>query len=199
MRSRGFTFIEMLLAVAIFAIVGLASASVLSSVLDTDAAARNAELRLVQLQRFFNLLERDLAQISARQIRVDGEEPLKALLIGEKLLFDSEEDALAFVHHGWRNPGMVLPRSEIQAVAYRLKEGRIERLFSLYPDAVTGTEPKVQPLLDQVTGFKLEYLQDEEWKEQWNAERLPKAIRLTITHESLGEIQRFYTLVDGLT
>ncbi|MGP4763412.1 type II secretion system minor pseudopilin GspJ, partial [Klebsiella pneumoniae] len=74
---------------------------------------------------------------------------------------------MAFVHHGWRNPGMVLPRSEIQAVAYRLKEGRIERLFSLYPDAVTGTEPKVQPLLDHVTGFKLEYLEGENWKEQW--------------------------------
>ncbi|MFC4653604.1 MULTISPECIES: type II secretion system minor pseudopilin GspJ [Rheinheimera] len=199
MRSPGFTFIEMLLAVAIFAVVGLASASVLSSVLDTDAASRAAEQRLVQLQRFFNLLERDLAQISSRQIRLDGDEPLKSILIGEKLLFDSEEDAMAFVHHGWRNPGMVLPRSEIQAVAYRLKEGRIERLFSLYPDAVTGTEPKVQPLLDHVTGFKLEYLEGETWKEQWNSERLPKAIRLTITHESLGEIQRFYTLVDGLT
>jgi len=197
--SRGFTFIEMLLAVAIFAIVGLASASVLSSVIDTDTSSRQAEKRLADMQRLFSLLQRDLAQISARQIRVDGEEPVKAILLGEKLMLDSDQDGFAFVQHGWRNPGMVLPRSEIQTVAYRLKEGKIERLFSLYPDAVTGSEPKVQPLLDQVTGFKVEYLNGEEWTEQWQSERLPKALRITISHEVFGDIQRFYTLMDGLT
>ncbi|MBP8226435.1 MAG: type II secretion system protein GspJ, partial [Pararheinheimera sp.] len=61
------------------------------------------------------------------------------------------------------------------------------------------TEPKVQPLLDRVTGFKVEFLKDEEWLETWNEEKLPKAMRLTITHEQLGEMQRFYTLMNGLT
>jgi general secretion pathway protein J len=94
---------------------------------------------------------------------------------------------------------MVLPRSEIQAVGYRFREGKIERLFSLFPDAVTGTEPKVQPLLDQITGFKVEYLKDEVWQENWSGDKLPKAIRLTITHQQLGEMQRFYTLMSGLS
>lgn len=197
--GRGFTFIEMLLAMAIFALVGLASASVLSSVAESDAASQKAAERLAQIQRFFLILERDLAQISARQIRVEGEEPIKSPLLGDKLMLESEEGGFAFVHSGWRNPGMVLPRSEIQAVGYRFREGKIERLFSLFPDAVTGSEPKVQPLLDKVTGFKVEFLKDEEWLETWNDEKLPKAIRLTITHEQLGEMQRFYTLMNGLT
>lgn len=197
--ARGFTFIEMLLAMAIFALVGLASASVLSSVTESDAASQKAAERLAQIQRFFLILERDLAQISARQIRVEGEEPVKSPLLGDKLMLESEEGGFAFAHNGWRNPGMVLPRSEIQAVGYRFREGKIERLFSLFPDAVTGTEPKVQPLLDRVTGFKVEFLKDEEWLETWNEEKLPKAMRLTITHEQLGEMQRFYTLMNGLT
>lgn len=198
-KAQGFTFIEMLLAMAIFALVGLASASVLSSVTESDAASSQAAERLAQIQRFFLILERDFAQISARQIRVEGEEPVRSPLLGEKLMLDSEEGGFAFVHNGWRNPGMVLPRSEIQAVAYRFREGKIERLFSLFPDAVTGTEPKVQTLLEQVTGFKVEFLKDEQWQENWVDEKLPRAIRLTITHEQLGEMQRFYSLMNGLT
>ncbi len=198
-QSQGFTFIEMLLAMAIFAMVGLASASVLSSVTESDAASQKAAERLAKLQRFFLILERDLAQISARQIRVEGEDPVKSPLLAEKLMLESEDAGFAFVHNGWRNPGMVLPRSEIQAVGYRFREGKIERLFSLFPDAVTGTEPKVQPLLDQITGFKVEYLKDEVWQENWSGDKLPKAIRLTITHQQLGEMQRFYTLMSGLS
>lgn len=198
-QAQGFTFIEMLLAMAIFALVGLASASVLSSVTESDAASQQAAQRLAQIQRFFLILERDLAQISGRQIRVEGEEPLRSLLLGEKLMLDSEEGGFAFVHNGWRNPGMVLPRSEIQAVAYRFREGKIERLFSLYPDAVTGSEPKIQPLLDQITGFKVEFLKEEQWQENWVGDKLPRAIRLTITHAQLGEMQRFYSLMNGLT
>ena len=198
-KAQGFTFIEMLLAMAIFALVGLASASVLSSVTESDAASSQAAERLAQIQRFFLILERDFAQISARQIRVEGEEPVRSPLLGEKLMLDSEEGGFAFVHNGWRNPGMVLPRSEIQAVAYRFREGKIERLFSLFPDAVTGTEPKVQTLLEQVTGFKVEFLKDEQWQENWVDEKLPRAIRLTITHEQLGEMQRFYSLMNGST
>jgi general secretion pathway protein J len=198
-QHKGFTFIEMLLAMGIFALVGLASVSLLSSVTESDVAAKQAAERLAQIQRFFLLLERDLAQISARQIRLNGEEPGKSPLLGDKLLLDSEESGFAFVHNGWRNPGMVLPRSEIQAVGYRLREGTIERLFSLFPDPVTGAEPKVQPLLQHVTGFKVEYLKDQQWQEIWNEDKLPKAIRLTVTHEQLGEMQRFYTLTNGLT
>lgn len=197
--SCGFTFIEMLLAMAIFALVGLASASLLSSVTESDAASQKAAERLAQIQRFYLMLDRDLAQISARQIRVDGEEPIKFPLVGFKLMLESEEGGFSFVHNGWRNPGMVLPRSEIQVVAYRFREGKIERLFSLYPDAVTGSELKVQPLLDKITGFKVEFLKDETWQENWTETKLPKALRLTITHEQLGEMQRFYTLMNGLT
>ena len=50
-NNRGFTFIEMLLAVAIFALVGLASVAVLDSVTRSDEASRAGTLRLQQLQR----------------------------------------------------------------------------------------------------------------------------------------------------
>ena len=196
--QRGFTFIEMLLAAAIFALVGLASVAVLSSVTQSDELSRQASERLVQLQRTMLMLERDLMQISVRHVRIDGEAPSKFRLYGEKFLFDSEDHGVSFTRQGWRNPAMILPRSEIQTVAYRLQEGTLQRMFSLFPDAVTGTEPKIQSLQSGLTGFELAYLQGEEWQERWQDANFPKAVRITLTDESLGKLERVFLLPDAV-
>ncbi|MDP5143568.1 type II secretion system minor pseudopilin GspJ [Rheinheimera baltica] len=196
-RQRGFTFIEMLLAAAIFAMVGMASVAVLSSVTQSDALSVEATERLVQLQRSMLMLERDFMQISVRHVRIDGEAPSKFRLYGEKFLLESEDHGVSFTRQGWRNPGMILPRSEIQTVAYRLQEGNLQRLFTLYPDAVTGTEPKVQMLLNGLTGFEIQYLKGEEWLERWQDSNFPKAVRITLTDEYLGRLERVFILPDG--
>ncbi|HSG53399.1 MAG TPA: type II secretion system minor pseudopilin GspJ [Rheinheimera sp.] len=196
--QRGFTFIEMLLAAAIFALVGLASVAVLSSVTQSDELSREASERLVQLQRTMLMLERDFMQISVRHVRIDGEAPSKFRLYGEKFLFDSEDHGVSFTRQGWRNPAMILPRSEIQTVAYRLQEGTLQRMFSLFPDAVTGTEPKIQLLQNGLTGFEVAYLQGEEWQERWQDANFPKAVRITLTDESLGKLERIFLLPDAV-
>ena len=196
-RQRGFTFIEMLLAAAIFAMVGMASVAVLSSVTQSDALSVEATERLVQLQRSMLMLERDFMQISVRHVRIDGESPSKFRLYGEKFLLESEDHGVSFTRQGWRNPGMILPRSEIQTVAYRLQEGNLQRLFTLYPDAVTGSEPKVQMLLNGLTGFEIQYLKGEEWLERWQDSNFPKAVRITLTDEYLGRLERVFILPDG--
>jgi general secretion pathway protein J len=195
--NRGFTFIEMLLAAAIFALVGLASVAIFSSVTQSDALSQQASERLVQLQRTMLMLERDFMQISVRHVRIDGEAPAKFRLFGEKFLLDSEDHGVTFTRQGWRNPAMILPRSEIQTVAYRLQEGILQRLFTLYPDAVTGTEPKVQALQSGLSGFEVHYLQGEEWLERWQDANFPRAIRVTLMDDNLGRIDRIFLLPDA--
>lgn len=196
--ERGFTFIEMLLAVAIFALVGLASVAVLDSVTRSDAASKQAGLRLQQIQRAMMILERDLWQISSRQVRVNGEAPLKQTLAGASNWIESDDDGLTFSHAGWTNPGMVLPRSEVQLVGYRLKERQFQRLYYLYPDAVTGTEPNIQPLLEEVDELKINYLQLQDnqqiWKEFWDQASWPLAIRIRLKSAEFGTLERIFTL-----
>lgn len=196
-NCRGFTFIEMLLAAAIFALVGLASVAVLQTVSRTDELSRDSSERLTQLQHSMLMLERDFMQISVRHVRLDGEAAQKNRLFGEKFLLDSEDHGVSFTRQGWRNPGMILPRSEIQTVAYRLQDGTLQRLFTLYPDAVTGTEPKVQLLLSGLSGFELHYLQGEEWLERWQDANFPAAVRITLTDEHLGKMERILMLPDA--
>lgn len=203
-RMQGFTFLEMLLAVAIFALVGLASVAVLTSVTNSDELSTEATARLQQMQRAMLMLERDFWQISARQVRVNGDAPQSERLWGEKFFLNSEDHGVSFSRQGWRNPGMILPRSEIQAVAYRLQDGQLQRLFTLYPDAVTGTEPQVQVLLENLTGFDIQYLQGDDWEEEsqwqerWQGNRFPGAVKVILTHQYLGQIERIFMLPDGL-
>jgi len=197
-NNRGFTFIEMLLAVAIFALVGLASVAVLDSVTRSDAASRAATLRLQQLQRAMMLIERDFWQISQRKIRVNGEAPVAQTLAGAVNWIESDDDGITFSHAGWTNPGMVLARSEVQLVGYRLKEHQLQRLYYLYPDAVTGTEPNIQPLLDDIDELKFRYLVkedgQEQWKEFWDQASWPLAVRMTLKSPEFGVIERVFGL-----
>ena len=199
MRSnRGFTFIEMLLAVAIFALVGLASVAVLDSVSRSDEASKAATLRLQQLQRAMMVLERDFWQISQRQIRINGEAPVAQTLAGAVNWIESDDDGITFSHAGWTNPGMVLARSEVQLVGYRLKERQLQRLYYLYPDAVTGTEPNIQPLLEDIDELKFRYLikedGQEQWKEFWDQANWPLAVKMTLKSPQLGVIERVFSL-----
>ncbi|MEE2025410.1 MULTISPECIES: type II secretion system minor pseudopilin GspJ [Alkalimonas] len=196
-NSAGFTFIEMLLAIAIFAMVGMASFAVLNSVTTGDRLSRQAAERLQKVQFALMVLERDLMQISSRHIRIQGEAPRKERLLGGRFLLESDADAIAFSQHGWRNPGMILPRSELQSLGYRLQEEQLQRLYTLYPDAVTGTEPRVQVLLADITELEFRYLVGERWEERWADSLWPAAVRVRLLHAELGEIERVILLPDG--
>lgn len=206
MNNRGFTLIEVLLAVVIFAMVGLASAAVLNSVMQNNAASKAHVQRMQQLQMAMLLLERDFWQIVPRQVRINGEDPLKQTLAGAKNFIESDDDGITFVQGGWTNPGMVLPRSEVQLVGYRLREQQLQRLYYIYPDAVTGTEPAVQVLLEGIEELKISYLSPDSdagdasqnntastaWKESWESEKWPKAIRITLKSPEFGVIERVF-------
>lgn len=198
MRNSGFTFLEMLLAMLLFAMVGLASVAVLNSVTGSDEASQQAMQRLQQVQRTMMLLERDFMQISARYVRLEGDPPKAERLWGEQGLLESTNHGVSFTQQGWRNPGMLLPRSEVQAVAYRLQEGQLQRLYTLYVDAVNNTEPQQQVLLEHVEAFNVSYKYGETWEERWHHQYLPQAVKIRIQQAELGELERVFILPEAL-
>ena len=66
----GFTLLEMLIAIAIFAMLGIAANSVLSTVMKNDEVTKEFATRLKSLQQGFGALERDLGQMVARSPRL---------------------------------------------------------------------------------------------------------------------------------
>lgn len=203
-QQRGFTLLEILVAITIFTLIGIASNSVLNRVLDGDEISQEKFQALQRLQRVMLTIERDVLQAANRPVRVEGENN-EVVMSGGANIFDSEADGVGFVRAGWMNPQLILPRSNMQTVAYRLAEGRLEKLYSNYVDNVVGAEPKVKVLLEDVVDFQVEFYlgpkQDAEdtsnWGDVFTGTQLPEAIAISITTENFGEIKRKFLMVKG--
>ncbi len=194
--QKGFTLLEVLVAISIFSVVSLASFTIFDTVLRGDENSKVRSERQNELQRAFLLMERDFLQIAKRSMRISGEAPSKNFLQTSDDSFLADEQAIAFVRSGWTNPGLLLPRSDMQNVAYRVVDETLERLHFNFVDAVVGQEPRVRPLITQVTSLAFEYYDGTKWQKKWSGNTLPLAIAIEIETKDYGLIRRQF-LVAG--
>lgn len=194
--NKGFTLLEVLIAIAIFSLVSLSSFTIFDSVLKGDATAKDRSDRQNELQRAFLIIERDIIQIARRSIRYEGESPSTQYIQSSGDSFASEDQAIAFVRQGWTNPGLLLPRSDMQAVAYRLFEETLQRLHANFVDSVVGEEPKVRTLIKDVTAITFEYYDGQKWQKEWSSNALPLAMAIEVETKDYGVIRRQF-LVPG--
>lgn len=190
-RNAGFTLLEMILALAVFALLSLMANRLLLQGLELEQfSARHAQ-RLVQIQQAFTLLERDTFAMQPRAVRGSGAFSGAPLVAREG---HSDGDSLVFTHSGWPNPGDQLPRSRLQRVGYRLAEGELIREYFDYPDVPTATEPHRQRLLADVRGLQLRYWHQGNWSRQWSGDGLPQAIEVAVTLAEGGTVVRRFLL-----
>lgn len=194
-HCHGFTLLEVIIAIAIFAVIGLTSFSIFDTVLQSDERSKSQSARMNELQKAFLIIERDINQISKRSMRIDGEVPSDTFMQTEPNNLISEEIGLSFVRTGWTNPGYLIPRSEVQAVAYQLKDEVLERLHFNFVDAVIGTEPKMRPLITGVSDLSFEYYDGKNWQETFSDKSLPMAIAINLELVDYGTIRRQFLVV----
>jgi len=196
LKVKGFTLLEVLVAIAIFAIVSLSSVTIFDTVLRGDKSSQIRSARHNELQRAFLLIERDVTQMARRTMRINGEKPAETFLKTAEDSFLDGEQALAFVRNGWTNPGLLLPRSDVQAVAYRIEAGVLQRLHYNFVDAVNGEKPKIRPLISDVESLVFQFYDGKKWQESWTAKALPLAVAIEIDTQDYGMIRRQF-LVAG--
>ncbi len=194
--QQGFTLIEMLLSLAIFAMLGVATYSVLNNTISNKEQIEAQSAQLTHLQRAMMFIENDFQQVVQRKIRLNGEPPIDKYFVAEPYLLDSEDIGFAFIRDGWINPVMILPRSELQAVGYRVVEGVLQRLYFNYVDSDRGEEPRIQDLIEGVSELKLQYFYDNEWQEDLPDDGLPLLVRLTFLTDAFGEIERVFAFIE---
>lgn len=174
----GFTLLEVLVAVAITAMIGVAASQLLRSVINAKQATDVNSEQLVSLQRFNMVLGRDIEQMVNRPVRDEYGNKKDALLL------DSGEYPIEFTRNGWRNsPVAKDPRSTLQRVAYRLESMDSEvckpaferlqkwgmtkeqtrgdclvRYFWQVLDQSGDSEPKAQVVLEQVKSLEMDVL-----------------------------------------
>lgn len=202
LRQRGFTLLEVVIAISIFALLGMATYRMLDSVLRVDESTRANEQALRELTRTFAALDRDLTQAAPRAIR-DGYGDFRPSLQGELGAVDGTA-AVELSRYGWLNP-LGLSRTQLQRVRWRLSGKRLERVYWTVLDQAVDSQPRVQSMLEGVVSLAFRYMNEEgEWLEQWpptssaTTEKvgnvLPLAVELRLEHERYGEITRLYRL-----
>ncbi len=195
-RRRGFTLIEVLVAMAIFGVVSVLAQQTLA------ASMRNAEIleqrmdRLQAIQQTMRLLGRDIVQAAPRPIR----DPLDDSVRPAFLVVPGGEFALELTHAGWPNPAGV-KRGIFQRSAYRIEDGVLLRAYWNVLDPTLSNEPVVTELLDEVDSIEFRfYLGNGQWAEQWPARRgganplydRPRLVQVVLALADEGELVRLF-------
>ncbi|MFN3819810.1 type II secretion system minor pseudopilin GspJ [Blastomonas sp.] len=172
--ERGFTLVEMMVALFIFGMI--ASASVLLLRQSVEAEARSA-LRLEEmgdLRRFSAIMAQDMTLMLPRPSRDAVGSDRVALMSGDRLL-------LGFT----RQVPQIDPQagsSSLQRVEWALTDGRLTRAIAPKADGAATSAPV--PILEGIGSAQLRFRDKQGlWQPDWRPQRtdeLPIAIELTL-------------------
>jgi general secretion pathway protein J len=211
-RQAGLTLLEVLIAAALMALVGLIGAGLLSGVLTGRDSVEARLDRMEGLDRMRTLLRDDIGQIVARPARNEEGVPASLVFAGDKdgvdpwrgLTDRSERVILAFTRRGWANPGRARPRSSLQYVEYVLAGDQLVRRSWDYPDRAPQTRARSRVLVEGVDAVELDFLYGLTWRasaaalaDQTGATALPRGVRLRYQLPGLGEIEHVVTTPGG--
>lgn len=195
MTSRaGFTLVEVLVSLLIFALIAAAGALVLSQTIDNRFAVKAATDRVGDLQRLRTLLKADLGQATARRVRGPTGRPQQQPITASST---PGEPVLMLVRAGWTNPGEQ-PRASLQRVEYAVVGDRLERRVA--PRLDGARVGPAQVLYRGVSGVRVTFLRDGTEAPAFisSADKpLPDAVRLVMTLEDYGEVDQLFLVGDG--
>lgn len=193
MQQTGFTLVEVMVALLIFAILASGGVALLAFSVRAQAAT-GAKLDDVQaLNRTLSILSADLAQALPRAVRDEAGTPLPAF-VGEAS--GDAQPMLRFVRGGWTNLDRQ-HRPGAQKVEYRLDNGVLQRVPFPQLDGAASLPPAA--LLPDVRGVRLRYRLRGAWSDRWDGTGgapLPQLVELSVTRLNGVEYRQLF-LVGG--
>lgn len=180
--SKGFTLIEIMLALLIFAIIAVITSSVMVTVFKSRDTVNQQMQRLAQLQLTVTLLQRDFTQAVLRST-LNNQGVLQPGFIGDI-------KQVSFTSMGYHNPEAREPQSQLQKIEYLLQNGNLIRRTWAQLDQAPQSQASDRILLPHVNSLELNYLsQQQQVLAFWNSQaqsRLPKAIRISLNLPDWG-------------
>jgi len=197
-RLRGFTLIELMVAMFLLAIIGTAGFNMLRQITETRSRIEVQSDRLIELQRTFYWLAEDMTQIIDRPVRssIDSKLPAFQFNLQGSSLFD-------FTRAGWANPAAdIMPaRSSLQRVSYAIEDDRLLRSYWYHLDSLDEVPTKRRQLLSGVEELTVRFLDGKgSWQDTWpplNVEEdpgMPRAVEFTFILADLGSVVRIFGL-----
>lgn len=195
---RGFTLIEMLVALSIFAVTGTAATLMLGRMSDFKVRLDARSEQLAQLQRAHHRIMTDIKQLVWRPVR---DEIGRA---GIALTGGTSTKLLEFTRRGWRNP-LQQRRSDLQRVLYRYEDGHLHRLFWRVLDRSPVAEPVRQSLISGLRDAQIIFIDDRGLTSRFwpvpersvGAGRHLLAVRIILDTDYFGRLEWLAPVISG--
>ena len=182
-KRAGFTLVELLVAIAIFAVLSALGWKVFDYLIKVKERNAQHEQKLVNLQQAYQQILKDSIQIAPLTSNINGEiEPALVL----------QNERFAFSKIGVTDPLLQgIPAEERIQYQYQVDTQRLNRLRSRGLNAATQIQPESSVLLENVEQFQVRVLNPNElttWPEFAEQQddlvqkkKLPKGIKIKLT------------------
>jgi general secretion pathway protein J len=200
--TSGFTLLELLIAMMIFALIGVMAMGGYSQLARQSERLDSSMQRVRAVQMTMMRFAQDFAELEPRPVRdALGASSEPALLADAR-----SQNVVQFTRAGWSNPAAIA-RSTLQRVAYRIDNGKLYRDHFAVLDRTLTAEPTQILMLEQVKSLRLRFMnRNRAWSEQWPATNapttpqnpgsnaaltdLPLAVEVTLDLEDWGTLVR---------
>lgn len=220
-QTAGFTLLEVLIALAIAAVIAAMSYQAIEGATGGAERTRTVMAEINQMDRTWQIIAADMRQVVKPEIESRGPRfEFKAESL-ERTGDDVEQVLMTFTRRGWINP-MERLRSDLQQVSYRIAEGKLWRDYlperNVPIDERDFEETALnQLLLEGVKDVQLRFLALEQvqqrgpnvlegpdytrdWEQVWpkpdqfGQMNMPAAVEITIEVEGMGVSARLFEL-----
>ena len=199
--NRGFTLLELLVAMFIAAIMFAVGYGAINQAMRNRDALTEQQARLTELQTAIRVLEQDFVQLQPRPIRQPVGDGYLPAIIGQS--DPAAQPVLQFSRGGWNNPTGV-QRPGLQRVAYFFEKNTLRREYWNVMDATLQSTTQKRDLLTHVKTVTFRYMDvSRTWQTQWPPTSVagatgtestlrirPIAVEITLDTEDWGKLVR---------
>jgi general secretion pathway protein J len=196
-EQGGFTFIEVMVSVGIFAVIATICFATLSQYLRVREVVAANDLEMRQLQRMFTLIERDLRFMVNRPVRDEYGDTENAY-ISAGVSSDGELFRITV-----SEPDVSVPGStRLRRIGWRLEDGELYRDSWAVLDRVQDTVPQSRLVLSRVSQIEVinyQWSDDLGVQQQFDLDgvNLPYATELLIDMDDESSYRRLFDLANG--
>ncbi len=198
--QKGFTLLEILIALTIFAVLATITSSSLYYAFTTRIKVSEQANQLNKLQLAVSIIQQDTLQIVDRAIR-GNEMRLFPVMVGQP-------EYMEFTRDGLTNPKSKEKRSTLKRVALACLDGQLVHRTWESLDSIDRNKYKDKVLIDNLDECYFSYLNHNlqslpEWREQalnqnQRPEPFPTALQINVTLKKWGKMNLLFIVPEAL-